>query len=69
MIQTFLPVLFLSNMRGWQLLIVLLVILLLFGGNKIPEVMRSLGRGINSFKQGLNDMRDEIDHPEKEKRE
>lgn len=58
---TFLPAMFLGNMRGWQLIIVLIAVLLLFGGKKIPEMMRQLGRGINSFKQGLNDMRDEID--------
>lgn len=59
--MTFLPAMFLGNMRGWQLIIVLIVVLLLFGGKKIPEMMRQLGRGINSFKEGLNDMRDEID--------
>ncbi len=55
--------LFLGNLRGAQLLIVVLVILLLFGGKKIPELMRGLGRGINQFKQGLNDARDEINKP------
>lgn len=55
--------LFLGNLRGMQLIIVLIVILLLFGGKKIPELMRGLGKGINSFKQGLNEAREEINKP------
>ncbi|MDE6288862.1 MAG: twin-arginine translocase TatA/TatE family subunit [Muribaculaceae bacterium] len=55
--------LFLGNFRGAQILVVALVILLLFGGKKIPELMRGLGKGINSFKQGLNDAREEINKP------
>ena len=47
--------LFFANIRGWQLIIILLVILLLFGGKKIPELMRGLGKGVNSFKQGLQE--------------
>lgn len=54
---------FLGNLRGTQLLIVVLVVLLLFGGKKIPELMRSLGKGVHSFKQGLNDAREEINKP------
>lgn len=59
---TFIP-LFLGNFRGAQILVVALVILLLFGGKKIPELMRGLGKGINAFKQGLNDAREEINKP------
>lgn len=55
--------LFLGNLRGMQLVIVLIVVLLLFGGKKIPELMRGLGKGINSFKQGLNEAREEINKP------
>lgn len=55
--------LFFGNLRGMQLIIVLIVILLLFGGKKIPELMRGLGKGINSFKQGLNEAREEINKP------
>lgn len=59
---SFIP-LFLGNLRGSQLLIVIIVALLLFGGKKIPELMRSLGKGVNSFKQGLADAREEINKP------
>jgi sec-independent protein translocase protein TatA len=37
-----------------------LIVLLLFGGKKIPELMRGLGKGVKSFKQGMNEMEDEI---------
>ncbi len=52
---------FLGNLRGWEWIIILVVVLLLFGGKKIPELMRSMGKGIKSFKAGLNDVADEID--------
>lgn len=55
--------LFLGNMRGWQLIIVLVVILLLFGGKKIPELMKGLGKGVHSFKQGMQEARDELNKP------
>lgn len=52
--------LFLGGLRGFEWLIIILVILLLFGGKKIPELMRGLGKGISSFKQGLNEAKNEI---------
>lgn len=55
--------LFLGNIRGAQLLIIILVILLLFGGKKIPELMRSMGKGVHAFKQGLADAKEEINKP------
>ena len=55
--------LFLGNLRGWEWIIIILVILLLFGGKKIPELMRGLGKGVHSFKQGLQDAKDEINRP------
>lgn len=38
----------------WQLLLVIAVVLLLFGGKKIPELMRGLGQGIREFKDGMS---------------
>ncbi len=52
------PLLF--NLNGWEIPIIVLVILILFGGKKIPEFMKGLGKGINSFKRGLNDIEDDI---------
>ncbi|MDD4778216.1 MAG: twin-arginine translocase TatA/TatE family subunit [Fermentimonas sp.] len=50
----------LINLNGWEIPIIVLVILILFGGKKIPEFMKGLGKGINSFKKGLNDIEDDI---------
>lgn len=52
------PLLF--NLNGWEIPIIVLVILILFGGKKIPEFMKGLGKGINSFKKGLNDIEEDI---------
>lgn len=49
------------NLSGWEILILFLLLLLLFGGKKIPELMKGLGKGIRSFKDGLNDMNNEIE--------
>lgn len=51
------------------LIVIALVFLLLFGGKKIPELMKGLGKGIKSFKEGLNEVEDEIkkDKPSEEK--
>lgn len=45
---------------GAEWIVIALVILLLFGGKKIPELMRGLGKGVRSFKEGLNDAGNEI---------
>ncbi|NCC21791.1 MAG: twin-arginine translocase TatA/TatE family subunit [Alphaproteobacteria bacterium] len=39
----------------WQILLIVLVILLLFGAGRLPRMMEDLGKGINSFKKGLKD--------------
>ena len=51
---------FLQNMGPWQIIICIVVIALLFGGKKIPELMNGLGKGVKSFKKGLNEVEDEI---------
>ena len=38
----------------WEIILIVLVILLIFGGKKIPELMRGLGKGVRSFKDGMN---------------
>lgn len=52
--------LFLSGFKGSEIIILALLILLLFGGKKIPELMRGLGKGIRSFKEGMKDVSEEI---------
>jgi len=46
---------FLGIVSYQQMIIVLVVVLLLFGGRKIPELMRGLGRGVKEFKDGIAD--------------
>ena len=49
----------------WQIVIIALVILLLFGGKKIPELMKGLGKGVKNFKDGMKEVEDQIkDTPE-----
>lgn len=42
----------------WEIIIIVLVVLLLFGGKKIPELMKGLGKGVKSFKDGMNGIGD-----------
>ena len=51
------------NFGTGEIIAIVLVILLLFGGRKIPELMRGLGKGIKSFKQGMNEVEEEIKKP------
>ena len=44
----------------WEIVLIVLAILLLFGGKKIPELMKGLGQGVKSFKQGMNEVEKEI---------
>lgn len=44
----------------WEIVIIALIVLLLFGGKKIPELMKGLGKGVKSFKDGLNDVEKDI---------
>ena len=44
----------------WEIVAIVLVVLLLFGGKKIPELMKGLGQGVRSFKQGMNEVEKEI---------
>ena len=51
------------NFGTGEIIVIVLVILLLFGGRKIPELMRGLGKGVKSFKQGMNEVEDELKKP------
>jgi len=51
-----------------ELLLILLIILLLFGARKIPEIARGLGKSVAEFKKGTKDLEDEIKKEEPEKR-
>lgn len=51
--------LFLGGLGAGEIVIIALVILLLFGGKKIPELMRGIGKGVRSFKDGMNEAKEE----------
>ena len=46
------------GLHGQELLFIALIVLLLFGGKKIPEMMKGLGKGVRSFKDGINGKED-----------
>ena len=50
---------------GWELVIIVLVIILLFGAKKIPELAKGLGKGIREFKDATKEIKDEIDESAK----
>ncbi|MBK8151839.1 MAG: twin-arginine translocase TatA/TatE family subunit [Saprospiraceae bacterium] len=58
--------LFIGNLGGWEMVAVVFVILLLFGGKKIPELMRGLGAGIREFNNAKNAIHNEIKEGMKE---
>ena len=49
-----------QNFGVWEVLIIAFVVLLLFGGKKIPELMKGLGKGVKSFKEGMSEVEKEI---------
>jgi len=53
--------LFLQNLGAGEIIIIALVVLLLFGGKKIPELMHGIGKGVRSFKEGVSDVEKQID--------
>lgn len=53
--------LFLGNIGAGEIVIVALVVLLLFGGKKIPELMKGIGKGVRSFKDGMKEIEKDID--------
>ena len=53
-------ILFLGNMGTGEIIMILVIVLLLFGGRKIPELMRGLGRGVREFNDAKNNVSSEI---------
>ena len=50
----------------WQIVLIIAVILLFFGGKKIPEMMKGIGKGAREFKKGLSGDYDENEEPKKD---
>lgn len=57
-IDLFLPLIL--GLKGPEILFIGLAVLLLFGASRIPKIMRGLGKGLHSFKQGIEDAKEEI---------
>ena len=53
--------LFIGGIGMLEMLLIALVVLLFFGGKKIPELMKGIGKGVRSFKEGMNNVEKEID--------
>lgn len=52
--------LFLGNLGTAEIIIIAIIVLLLFGGKKIPELMKGLGKGVRNFKDGVKGIEDDI---------
>ena len=53
--------LFIGGIGMQEVLLIALVVLLFFGGKKIPELMKGIGKGVRSFKEGINNIEKEIE--------
>ena len=56
------------NFSGWEILVVLFVVLLLFGSSRLPQLARGMGKSISEFKKGISDGGKEDEHELAEKR-
>ena len=60
--------LFLGNVGAGEIIIIALVVLLIFGGKKIPELMKGIGKGVRSFKEGVSGIEKDIEEAGNEKK-
>lgn len=58
--------LFIGGLGLPELLVIVFVVLLLFGGKKLPELMHGMGKGVRSFKEGMNEVKKEVEVKEDE---
>lgn len=56
--------LFFGNLGAGEIILIALIVLLLFGGKKIPELMKGIGKGVRSFKDGMNNIEKDIENPD-----
>ncbi|MBQ6647807.1 MAG: twin-arginine translocase TatA/TatE family subunit [Muribaculaceae bacterium] len=52
-----------GNLGTTELIIILFIVLLLFGAKKIPELMKGMGKGVRSFKEGMDEVKSEMEKP------
>ena len=60
--------LFLGHLGTGEIVIIAIVVLLLFGGKKIPELMKGIGKGVKNFKDGVKGLEDDIKLDDTEKK-
>ena len=58
-----------GNLGTTELIVILVVVLLLFGGRKIPELMHGIGKGVRSFKKGMKEINAPVSKNEEQKKE
>ena len=58
--------LFFGNLGAGEIIIIALIVLLLFGGKKIPELMKGIGKGVRSFKDGMNNIERDIERTDQD---
>ncbi|HAC95419.1 twin-arginine translocase TatA/TatE family subunit [Odoribacter splanchnicus] len=56
------------GLGGQEILFIALIVLLLFGGRKIPELMKGLGKGVKSFKDGMNGVENDLNPDNNDKK-
>ena len=61
--------LFIGGLGMQEVLLIALVVLLFFGGKKIPELMKGIGKGVRSFKEGMNEVEDNLKETDPKKEE
>ena len=62
------PLLFLQGLGGTELILIVLVVLLLFGAKRIPELMKGLGKGIREFKEASREIQEDLESEDDRKR-
>ena len=55
---------FIGGLGGWEILLIILVLLIFFGAKRIPELAKGLGKGIREFKDATKEIKDEIEKEE-----
>lgn len=53
--------LFIGGLGGWEIMLILMVVLIFFGANKIPEIARGMGKGIREFKDATKEIKKEVE--------
>ncbi len=58
---------FLGGLGPWEIVLIVVIALLVFGAKKLPELGRSVGKGIKEFKKGINDIENDIEYADENK--